>query len=86
MARSSAHVALVSRRWEACGKQQLQQVKTFFMDDFLWHSWRTGWKSEWEANHLKARMEREGGGEGATFPQGGGGGREVWRERGKESR
>lgn len=69
---SSTHMALVSGRWEACGKRQLQQVKTFFMDDFLWHSWRTGWKSEWEANYLKASEGgSEGGSEGARFPQGG---------------
>lgn len=54
----SKHVAPASRRWETCGKRQLWRVKTFFMDDFLWHSWGTGERG-WEANELRGR---EGGG------------------------
>lgn len=54
----SRHVAQPSRRWETCGKQQLWRVKTFFMDDFLWHSWGTGEKG-WEANEVWERRGRQ---------------------------
>lgn len=53
----SRHVALPSRRGETCGKLQLWRVKTFFMDEFLWHSWGTG-EAGWEVNELGERRGR----------------------------
>ena len=35
------HMPLAPRRGETCGEWQLWRVKTFFMDDFLWHGQET---------------------------------------------